>query len=530
MRPLANRMGGGPRGRAGAYSRIGMARRRVYCTCRGPDDGTTMVQCERCEEWYHTRCVGLSDAAVAALADGEYVCAACGGPGAQPASSDNGVGENANIGKREAIGQRVDGDKRGVSDMASADKGEATGTQSDSSDKEGSEIASIGKREATGKITLAHTGTTHDSQAGKKARTASADDSARATVREGILSALQIDGDPVPGRLAAAVEAALHAAHGGDSSSASYRQHYRMLVANLRDAKNGPLRASIVDGDVSPGELVAMDAAALANPEAAAERRRVERSAMAASIRVEERPADGGGPRPEALTSSAPADAPLSAVVPMREPDVRQSSIAASGLTMGDGQSSSLRPAEAVGWEGSVVVADAGLRRRLGGAALLGDSLGRGAAAVAPLLPVNVHVTGRIAAEAAQRYVSTVWAGSSSRGVCVLGMSDLGAVSFSGGSSGETRSEGISAHLSSAAGSSGERWAVAAHDASAGVRDAYVLPSSAAARLPALCVPPDEAARRWDVLLVLVYARDPRAPVPSDAAHADPEYDPAVGH
>lgn len=28
-----------------------------YCVCRGGDDGSLMVQCEKCEEWFHNRCV-----------------------------------------------------------------------------------------------------------------------------------------------------------------------------------------------------------------------------------------------------------------------------------------------------------------------------------------------------------------------------------------------------------------------------------------------------------------------------------------
>lgn len=31
----------------------------VYCLCRGPDDGSMMVECGGCVKWFHTRCVGL---------------------------------------------------------------------------------------------------------------------------------------------------------------------------------------------------------------------------------------------------------------------------------------------------------------------------------------------------------------------------------------------------------------------------------------------------------------------------------------
>lgn len=33
--------------------------RQLYCSCRRPDDGKLMVECERCLEWFHATCVGL---------------------------------------------------------------------------------------------------------------------------------------------------------------------------------------------------------------------------------------------------------------------------------------------------------------------------------------------------------------------------------------------------------------------------------------------------------------------------------------
>eukprot|EP00052_Salpingoeca_macrocollata_P015076 m.119511 g.119511 ORF g.119511 m.119511 type:complete len:80 (+) comp19544_c0_seq2:701-940(+) len=33
----------------------------AYCYCRGPDDGTAMIQCDICTGWFHLRCTGLSE-------------------------------------------------------------------------------------------------------------------------------------------------------------------------------------------------------------------------------------------------------------------------------------------------------------------------------------------------------------------------------------------------------------------------------------------------------------------------------------
>jgi len=36
----------------------------VYCTCRCPDDGKLMVECEGCAEWFHASCLKLSRASL----------------------------------------------------------------------------------------------------------------------------------------------------------------------------------------------------------------------------------------------------------------------------------------------------------------------------------------------------------------------------------------------------------------------------------------------------------------------------------
>ena len=32
----------------------------VYCVCRGPDDGSFMLLCDACSDWFHGRCVGVA--------------------------------------------------------------------------------------------------------------------------------------------------------------------------------------------------------------------------------------------------------------------------------------------------------------------------------------------------------------------------------------------------------------------------------------------------------------------------------------
>jgi len=50
---------------------------RLYCLCRMPEDPNDpyMVQCDRCQEWYHLSCIGISMAAAKRMP--EYICKEC---------------------------------------------------------------------------------------------------------------------------------------------------------------------------------------------------------------------------------------------------------------------------------------------------------------------------------------------------------------------------------------------------------------------------------------------------------------------
>jgi len=47
----------------------------TFCVCHQPDDGTPMVCCSVCDEWYHFRCVKLSEEKASELQT--YVCPTC---------------------------------------------------------------------------------------------------------------------------------------------------------------------------------------------------------------------------------------------------------------------------------------------------------------------------------------------------------------------------------------------------------------------------------------------------------------------
>ena len=53
--------------------------RTIYCICRKPDDGSKMVFCERCEEWYHLKCIQLTFGELNEMdrKKQQYVCSGC---------------------------------------------------------------------------------------------------------------------------------------------------------------------------------------------------------------------------------------------------------------------------------------------------------------------------------------------------------------------------------------------------------------------------------------------------------------------
>ena len=58
------------------------------CVCQGRGDGL-MVQCDLCDDWFHTACVGLSDELARALKS--YICDSCSRPLDEPYRTRRGI-------------------------------------------------------------------------------------------------------------------------------------------------------------------------------------------------------------------------------------------------------------------------------------------------------------------------------------------------------------------------------------------------------------------------------------------------------
>jgi len=52
----------------------------VYCKCRlpEPEDGSKMIQCDKCLEWYHLQCLNIDQKQV--LTEEEWFCEKCSSP------------------------------------------------------------------------------------------------------------------------------------------------------------------------------------------------------------------------------------------------------------------------------------------------------------------------------------------------------------------------------------------------------------------------------------------------------------------
>jgi COMPASS component SPP1 len=49
---------------------------KLYCICKTRyDEEKVMIACDRCDEWFHTQCVGMQEAEVE-LVD-QFICSGC---------------------------------------------------------------------------------------------------------------------------------------------------------------------------------------------------------------------------------------------------------------------------------------------------------------------------------------------------------------------------------------------------------------------------------------------------------------------
>ncbi|CAC5411457.1 BPTF [Mytilus coruscus] len=67
----------------------------LYCTCRGPYTGEFMISCDRCSEWYHGRCVGISPQEAEEWENQDYICSGCKTQKSKPSMNPTGLRRGA---------------------------------------------------------------------------------------------------------------------------------------------------------------------------------------------------------------------------------------------------------------------------------------------------------------------------------------------------------------------------------------------------------------------------------------------------
>ncbi|XP_051946392.1 PHD finger protein 3-like isoform X2 [Xyrauchen texanus] len=235
--------------------------------CKKPHNNRFMVGCGRCDDWFHGDCVGLDLAKVQQMEeeDQEYVCLKCcaeedGKPGGQATDqSDDKL--SSKLKQRPQPSLTAGGIRPFRKDIGERRLSE------DSASKSGGNV----KHEMK-KVKVSHVSS-------KKPSTGKIRRSVRDSLEEILLkrlkeSDLKISSDR-PAELARKTEKELFALFQGVDSK--YKNKYRSLTFNLKDAKNNVLFRRVLKGEVSPADLVRMTGEELASKELAAWRQRENR-------------------------------------------------------------------------------------------------------------------------------------------------------------------------------------------------------------------------------------------------------------
>lgn len=285
---------------------VRLADEGVYCICRERDDGTFMILCEFCNDWFHGRCIGIRER------DGPfvdvYVCPNCakagkgnlssyfshilgvtrwkGGINRQIPTGPPGLGTSAGGVKRplSASGSSTESDPKRQRVMTEEERAAVQEQRKRQQEavqrRQREEMAARRKKEMEEKKRAAEERERLQQQRLRQSREHI--DSKRAqnvSVLEKVLRT-GLDQDlknghvttevikttyKDPSVVAKEIETALFALH--KDLSKEYSAFFRSLIFNVKDEKNTSLRERIFKGELLPGDLVQMDSKDLANTE-----------------------------------------------------------------------------------------------------------------------------------------------------------------------------------------------------------------------------------------------------------------------
>lgn len=231
--------------------------------CKKPHTNRVMVGCGHCDDWFHGDCVGLDLAKVQQMEkeDQEYVCLKC------CAEEDGKTSAQATEQSDEKLSA-----KQKPRPQQSVTAGGIRPFRKDVGERRPSEDSASKGPSVVKKLKISPV-------TSKKPSTGQIRRSVRDSLEEILLKRLKEADMKVsldkPAQLARRTEKELFALFQGVDSK--YKNKYRSLTFNLKDAKNKVLFKRVLKGEVSPADLVRMTAEELASKELAAWRQRENR-------------------------------------------------------------------------------------------------------------------------------------------------------------------------------------------------------------------------------------------------------------
>ncbi|PKI84486.1 Transcription factor bye1 [Malassezia vespertilionis] len=242
---------------------------KVYCVCRKQDNGSPMICCSVCGEWYHLKCMGLSKRVADAM--DEYVC--------DPCEKSTSVGETRSKDENEDEFKEEDAQEdEGVDDDA---------YEKASSDENERPTRNVAPRRAA-----------RAAVSRKRAKT-STTDPVRVhvlTTFTSIFTPLFAAHDAEQARekaniYAEELEHELHAMLGNKEKGRLYKERFRTLSFNLKDQRNTSLHRRITSNALSATELAHLNNEELANDTIRVATEKAKRDALQQSVLREQ--ADG---------------------------------------------------------------------------------------------------------------------------------------------------------------------------------------------------------------------------------------------